>query len=210
MKIAVILSLFFFTASTLRAQINKIEVTDYYCLLIDSIIMFDADIHTSFMVHSINFETNKRAIGKQFTNIMFYYPMPMDSVVESDKGTEFLYIYKPPVKVEVKYNIAASQDISIDYYFDEKGKLVFYHTISTGAYDCSGEKYYFAKGKLLKRISYSINNWRESNQEIVENSVKDRDFTKNDLFLAGKIIKKSKKYIKMFNRLVELEGVDKE
>ena len=133
MRIIFIAVVILISAVQVFSQINKVEAIEYYCSQIDSMMMLDSDIHTAFMVHSISFETNKRAIGKQFTNVRFYYPMPIDSVAETDKGSEFLYIYKPPFKVEVKYSIAASQDNSIDYYLDEEGKLVFYRSISTGA-----------------------------------------------------------------------------
>ena len=63
---------------------------------------------------------------------------------------------------------------------------------------------------MLKYIIYTIGNCREAAQQIVVNTEKDKDFARHDLFLAGKIIKKSKEYLKMFDELVKLEAVDKE
>jgi hypothetical protein len=132
------------------SQDNKLEKIDSYCSNIDSIIRFDIESHTVYMVHSINFETNKRAIGKQYTTVKFYYPMPVDSVIESDKETSFIYVYKSPVKISVEYNIAASQQNIIDYYFNEKGKLLLYKYLSKGEYVCSSIKKYFDKNKIIK------------------------------------------------------------
>jgi hypothetical protein len=151
------------------------------------------------MVHLINFETNIRAIGKQHTTVKFYFPMPPDSVIETENDVQFLYIYKPPVKISVEYNIAASQNNKINYYYDESGYLVFYSYLSEGAYGSEKEQYYFVKDELKKFVSYTPEGAIE----------KEKDFTRHDLFLSGNIQKKAKEYKKMFDELVKLEEIDK-
>jgi hypothetical protein len=190
---------FILASASVFAQTNKIAEIDRLTDEIDTNISLDADFHTMYMVHSINFETNKRAIGKQYTTVKFYYPMPGDSVIESDAGTDFLYVYKPPVLVSVEYNIAASQNNNINYYFDE-GSLVLYHYYSEGEYGSENERYYFNKDELVKFETHTAD----------ENTIKEKDFTRHDLFLAGNISKNAKEYKKMFDRLVKLEQIDKE
>jgi hypothetical protein len=209
-KVRLAAVLILFSTIQVLPQTSKIKEIDNYCYRIDSLITLDADIHTIYMVHSISFETNKRAIGKQYTTVRFYYPMPLDSVVEDANGVDFLYIYKSPVKVVVEYNIAASQNITVDYYYDENGSVVFYHYVSKGAYGCEGEKYYFTGDELLKLLFYTIDNCTESGGTVTVNVEKDKDFTRHDLFLSGHVFKKSKEYVKMFDELVKLEEVDKE
>lgn len=199
MKKVIIILCFILSSSHLFTQINIIKSIDNYTAKIDSIISYDADFHDMYMVHSINFETNIRAIGKQYTKVDFYYPMPADSVVETENDVQFLYIYKPPLKVSVEYNIAASQNNRINYYFDDSGNLVLYIYLSEGAYGFEKEQYYFAGDELIKFISNKIEG----------ETVKEKDFTRHDLFLSGKIQKKAKEYKKMFDELVKLEELDK-
>jgi hypothetical protein len=199
MKKVIIILCFILSSSHLFAQINSVESIDNYTAKIDSIISYDADFHTAYMVHSINFETNIRAIGKQYTTVKFYFPMPPDSVIETENDVQFLYIYKPPVKVSVEYNIAASQNNKINYYFDNSGNLVFYNYISEGAYGSEKEQYYFVKDELAKFVI----------QTTEGTTGKEKDFTRHDLFLSGNVQKKAKEYKKMFDELVKLEEVDK-
>lgn len=191
---------FILSASNLFSQINSIESIEKYTAKIDSLISSDADFHTEYMVHSINFETNIRAIGKQYTTVKFYFPMPPDSVIETENDVQFLYIYNPPLKISVEYNIAASQNNKINYYFDDSGYLVFYSYLSEGAYGSSKEQYYFVKDELVKFISQTVDG----------TTGREKDFTRHDLFLSGKIQKKAKEYKKMFEELVKLEEIDKQ
>jgi hypothetical protein len=188
-----------FTSLSVKAQTAKITEIDNLADKIDSNISSDADFHDMYMVHEIKFETNKRAIGKQYTSVKFYYPMPGDSVVESDAGTDFLYIYKQPVLVSVQYNIAASQNNTFNYYFDDSGELMLYQYLSAGAYGSESSDFYFNKGELLMFQTHTPDN----------NTIRVKDFTRHDLFVAGNISKRAKEYKKMFDDLVKLEDIDK-
>jgi hypothetical protein len=198
MKKVIITFCFILSVSQLFPQTHNAEKIDQYVNEINKNISLDRDFHDAYMVHEIKFETNKRAIGKQFTSVKFYYPFPIDSVIEKDAGTDFLYIYKPPVCVSVQYNIAASQNNTFNYYFDE-GSLVFYSYNSEGAYGNENEKYYFSKDELVSFETHTPEN----------NIIKDKDFTRHDLFLAEGILKKASEYKKMFDQLVKLEDIDK-
>ncbi len=191
--------LYIIAASASFSQSNNTEAIDTYCTSIDSQIIEDADIHAAYMLHTINFETNKRAIGKQYTTVKYYYPFPIDSVVETDDRTHFLYIYKPPVYVSVQYNIAAAQDNTFNYYFDNEGGLVFYRYLSEGAYGAEKEQFYFNKNKLIKFETHAAD----------ENIIKENDFTEHDLSRAANVLKKASEYQEMFDELVKLEDIDK-
>ena len=200
MKVVIITFCFILISSHLFSQSKLIEKINGYISQIDFGISYDEDFHDTYMVHEIKFETNKRAIGKQYTSVKFYYPMPGDSVVETNQGADlFFYVYKPPVKVSVQYNIAASQNNTMNYYFDEEGSLVFYHYTSEGAYGAENERYYFNKDELIKFETHTPEN----------NIIKEKDFTKHDLSLAENILKKAAEYRKMFDELVKLEDIDK-
>jgi len=198
MKKLIITFCFILGVSQLFSQSGYEEKINMYVAEIDSNISYNGDFHDTYMVHEIKFETNKRAIGKQYTSVMFYYPFPIDSVVEAGENTEFLYVYKPPVLVSVEYNIAAAQNNTFNYYFDN-GSLLYYSYLSEGAYGNENEKYYFNKDGL---VSFEIHS-------AGKNIVKEKDFTKNDLSLASGILKKASEYQKMFNELVKLEDIDK-
>lgn len=198
-KIIIVTLLLGLYSSAVYSQGNKYRKIEKYCNKVDSIINLDSDIHTAYMVHSINFETNKRAIGKQNTTVKFYYPMPIDSVVESEKGTDFIYIYKPPAKISVEYNIAASQNIVISYYFNEKGKLLLYWYQSKGEYGCVDTKKYFDKNKLI----------RESELKLPDCNSSDAEVKQKNSFTEVRILDNVKTYIKMFNELIKTEQLDK-
>lgn len=198
MKKVIITFCFILAVSQLFSQSGVKEKIDRHVAEINSSISDDGDFHDTYMVHEIKFETNKRAIGKQFTSVKFYYPFPIDSVVEADENTQFLYIYKPPVFVSVEYNIAAAQNNTFNYYFDE-GSLIYYSYISEGAYGNENEKYYFNKNELIKFETHTND----------DNIIKGEVFTEQDMSRAANILKKASEYQKMFNELVKLEDIDK-
>jgi hypothetical protein len=209
-------ALIIFTAFVVNIypQSNDIQNIIEYCRDLDSRIEFEG----GYLVHSARLETNRRAIGIQYTNVKYYYSYPGDSVIETENEVKFLYIYKPPLKVTVEYNIAASQNIFIEYYFGTEGNLIFYYMLTKGVYTCGEEKYFFKNDELLKVTSEPIENCVDKDGTPLidftsgkyKSYEKDKDFTRHDLFLAGNILKKARKYLKMFDELVKLEEIDKE
>lgn len=198
MKKVIITFCFILAVSQLFSQSVYKEKINTYVSEIDSGISYDIDFHDSYMVHEIKFETNKRAIGKQFTTVKYYYPFPIDSVVEAGEKTEFIYIYKPPVKVIVEYNIAAAQNNTFNYYYDN-GSLIYYSYLSEGAYGNENEKYYFNKDEL---VSFEIHT-------ADDNINREGAFTEQDISRAKTVLKKASEYKKMFDKLVKLEDIDK-
>ena len=198
MKKVIIIFCFILAASQLFSQSSYTEKIDQYVNEINKNISFDEGIHDTYMLHEIKFETNKRAIGKQYTSVKFYYPFPIDSVVEADENTQFLYIYKPPVFVSVEYNIAAAQNNTFNYYFN-KGSLIYYSYVSEGAYGNENEKYYFNKDKLVSFETHTAD----------ESITKQKNFTDHDLYVSGNTLKRAAKYLKIFDELVKLEDIDK-
>jgi hypothetical protein len=198
MKVVIITFCFILISSHLFSQSKLIEKINGYISQIDFGISYDEDFHDTYMVHEIKFETNKRAIGKQYTSVKFYYPFPIDSVVEADENTQFLYIYKPPVFVSVEYNIAAAQNNTFNYYFN-KGSLIYYSYVSEGAYGNENEKYYFSKNDLIKFETHT-------NDDYI---IKEESFTEQDMSRATNILEKASEYRKMFDELVKLEDIDK-
>jgi hypothetical protein len=189
---------FILSVSQLISQTHNSEKIDQYVNEINKNISYDGNFHDAYMIHEIKFETNKRAIGKQYTSVKFYYPFPIDSVVEAEENTQFLYIYKPPVFISVEYNIAAAQNNTFNYYFNN-GSLVSYSYLSEGAYGIENEKYYFNKNKLIKFETHASDN----------NIIKEEGFSEQDLSRAANILKKASEYQKNFDELVKLEDIDK-
>ena len=208
--------IFIFTAFVINIypQSKDIQNIVEYCEDLDSRLNTDG----AYLVHTVKFETNRRAIGIQHTDVKFYYSHPNDSVIETENEIKFLYIYKPPLKVTVEYNIAASQNIFIEYYFGNEGNLILYYMLTKGAYTCGEEKYFFKNNELLKVTSEPIENCVDKDGTPLvdftsgkyKSYEKDKNFTRHDLFLAGNIQKKAKKYLKMFDELVKFEQIDKE
>jgi hypothetical protein len=191
----------------LYAQNAKVDNIVNFCKSIDEKIG-DEEIVSGYWIHTIKLNTNRSAIGPQTTTIKFYYEQQGDSIIEKNGVMEFLDIYKPPVKIVIEYNIAASQNIKIDYYPDEKGKLIYYHYLTKGAYTNGEEFYYFENGKPVKIKSVELS----SENEVLEkykNFDREKDFTKEDLKKCKKIIKNWDEYKNMFDHMIKIEKLDK-
>lgn len=205
--ISALIILFVMFPALLHAQNAKVDNIIKYCKGIDEKIGED-DSFSGYFIHTINLKTNRRAIGLQVTEIKFYYEQQGDTLIEKGDMTEFLDIYKPPVKVKVDYNIAASQNITIEYYPNDKGKLIYYHYLTKGAYTKGEEFYYFENEKPVKIKSVEL----ESEYEVLEKYKdynKEKDFTKEDLKKSKEIVKNWNDYKKVFDQMIYTEKIDK-
>lgn len=193
----------------LHSQNTKVDDIINHCKSVDEKIGEDENSYGSgFWVHTIKFTSNRRAIGLQITTVKFYYEQQGDTLIEKDGSTVFLDIYNPPVKITVDYNIAASQNVKVEYYPDQKGKLIFYHYISKGMYTSGEELFYFENDKPIKIKSSELN----SESEVIEkfkNYEKEKNFSKEDLRKCKKIIKNWSDYRKMFDKMIYIEKLDK-
>ena len=196
-------------SSHLHSQNSKMEKVINTCKEIDSKIAEEGEYRNFIMIHSINFESNVRAIGKQNTNIKFYYKQPGDSVVEKSNETQFIDLYKSPIKIIIEYNIAASQKININYYLNESGNLIYYHYISKGAYGNEDKEYYFEGKQFLlfeiKKSSDSSDKVEVQYKDFVESGIT----TKDEEALCLSIIQKADDYKKLFEQIIYAEKIDK-
>lgn len=201
------LVLFFLITSFLQAQNTNVDKIKNFCKSIDEKIGDEEDFR-GYLIHTIKFVSNRPAIGIQTTTIKFYYEQQDNKLIEKNGTTEFVDIYKQPAKVVIEYNIAASQNIKIEYYPNEKGKLIYYHYLTKGAYTNGEEFYYFENEKPIKIKSTELS----SDYEVLEkykNFDREKDFTKDDLKKCEKIIKNWEDYKKMFEQMIYIEKVDK-
>jgi hypothetical protein len=193
--------------SYLQSQDSRIEDINKFCNKINENIGED-DSFSGYFIHTIKLVTNRRAIGGQITTIKFYYEQQGDTLIEKGDNSEFLDIYKPPVKISIEYNIAASQNIKIEYYPNEKGKLIYYYYLTQGAYTKGEEHFYFENEKPIKIKSVGLHSEYEVLEEY-KNFERDKDFTKDDLKKCKKIIKNWDDYKKMFDQMIYIEKFDK-
>ncbi|MCX6164405.1 MAG: hypothetical protein NTU73_06010, partial [Ignavibacteriae bacterium] len=154
-RIFTVFVVFFAITAFLQAQNTKVDNIIKFCKSIDEKIGED-DSFSDYFIHTIKLVTNRRAIGGQITTIKFYYEQQGDTLIEKSDNTEFVDIYKPPVKISIEYNIAASQNIKIEYYPNEKGKLIYYHYLTQGAYTKGEEHFYFENEKPIKIKSVAL------------------------------------------------------
>lgn len=193
----------------LYSQNNSVIEIDKYVDKLNSDIASENGGYGNYFTHKINFESIVRAIGRQNTEVKFYYTQPEEEALEGGNHLEFKLKYLPPPKITVNYNIAASQDVAIEYYY-RKGNLVLYHCISKGAYYCVEEKYYFENEKLIKIKVTSLAECKD--KETLETRTpfeRTDNFSKTDLKVSGKYMRNSVEYKKIFYNLVELEKLDK-
>jgi len=210
MKILIlIISIFLITfAPTVFSQ--NIEFIDEHCGKINSNISGNENDLNYYFIQKLNYISNFRAIGRQDTKIIFYYPPPVDEYHEENNETKFNVIYLLPEKVKINYNIAASMDINTEYYY-QNGHLLLYHSVSRGAYYCIEEKYYFnGKGELLKIETKKPSGCPQ--EDVLEEKpvyVKESEFNEEENKIADKIQNNAGKYIDLFLSLVIVEGIEK-
>jgi hypothetical protein len=206
-RIITVFIILFIITTYLQAQNSKIENIDKYCKNINENID-EENYYNGYWMHTINYRSNRRAIGLQLTTVKFYYEQPGDSPVENEHQSDFSDIYKPPVKIKVEYNIAASQNIKIEYYYNEKGELVYYYFLTKGEYTNGEGNYYFEKNKPIK-IKYAALDEGKIVLEKYKTFEKDSEFTKDDILNVKKILNKANDYKKMFDQLIYIEKLDK-
>ncbi len=200
-----ITAIFLIFFSSAYSQDNKIEFINSQCEEINKNI---EENYGFYLMHQLIFQSNVRAIGIQNTSIKFFYTQPQDSLIENNGNTEFLYIYKPPPKIKVEYNIAASQNITVEYYLDNEGNLIYYSYLTTGLYTNGKEQYYFNNNIPIMIKIEAI----EGETEVLEKYrfyEKETDFNESDLEIAKKIIGKKNAYIDLFNKMPAIEKIDK-
>jgi hypothetical protein len=206
-EICFVLILLFLITTCLQAQNSKVEKIDKYCKSINENID-EENYYNGYWMHTVNYRSNRRAIGLQLTSVKFYYEQPGDSLVENEHQSDFLDIYKPPVKVKVEYNIAASQNIKIEYYYNEKGELIYYHLLTKGEYTNGEGDYYFENNKPIKIKFTALDEGKEV-LEKYKSFDEDSEFTKDDIINVKKILNKANDYKKMFDQLIYIEKLDK-
>lgn len=186
------------------------KIIDGYCDKINSYITEDENDLSYYYQQKLHYISNFRAIGRQDTKIIFYYPPPIEEYSEENDETKYNISYLLPEKVKINYNIAASMDINIEYYYQD-GYLILYHSISKGAYYCTEEKYYFdGRGKLLKIETIKPSDCPQ--EDVLEEKpvyVKESEFNEEEKIKADKILSNAGKYIHLFISLTETEGMEK-
>lgn len=207
-KLTAVLALVFFASSFAFSQNAYVDKINKYCADLNEKLSAEGEYRNYVMIHTVNYESNVRAIGKQNTTVSFYYTQPDDSVKEENGTAEFIDIYKPPLKITIEYNIAASQKVSIEYYPGEKGKLVFYHYNTKGGYTNGEEFFYFKDGKPVK-IKYIATDLEKDVLEKYKTLDKESGFAKEELKKCESIIKKFDEYNKFFDNMVKIEKMDK-
>jgi len=187
---------------------------------INNEILGEGEYHNYYLIHEVKLESNRRAIGKQYTNIKFYYRQFKDKPVESGGSTDFADIKEPPIKVTVEYNISASVKYLYEYYFNRQSELMYVSSLEITD-SCRKEYLFYEKGKLFyckKCILTSCNlkNNPTDKNETEENTflmtdVKDisKDFSADQLKVAKKKLANAQQYLTMFDQLLLIEKTDK-
>jgi hypothetical protein len=207
-RITILAVVFFACISFLYSQNKKVEDIREFCEELDGMIDLEESGRNYIMIHEINFESNLRAIGKQYTSIKFFYTQQQDTLIEKGDASVFLDIYKPPVKVTTDYNIAMSQKVFVDYYPDESGNLIFYRRLTTGAF-MNGEEFIYFENDSPVNMKYKTENIENNDLYNLMNYDKSSDFTQADIKRCKTILQNWNDYKKIFERIVFAEKIDK-
>lgn len=181
---------------------SSLKEIDSYVDSVNTIIMNSSGLQGEVFCNSINTKRNVRAIGLQNTEINFYFMQKEDSVYENENDVMFIPQYNPPLKIQIEYNIAASQTENISYYYNKAGALVFYHRMSEGAYGSFWQRCWFDNNILIKIMKDESSNIK-TNDEITGKPQHE------DLVDGDNIKETASIYLKEYYNLFELEMLDK-
>ncbi len=152
----------------------------------------------AYRYHEVVFQSNLAAIGLQETKIRFYYT-DWQRIPEEDP---YLMDAKL-IKIEIRYNIAASAEIYQEYIFDDNGILMYYYLKETGAvgyYNNATISLYIKNNKLLSFEKEELNEGGET-----VNDFKKSTFNKEEKALFESVSKKAEQYYAYFQEIRKLE-----
>ncbi len=203
-KIILIISgvlLVFSTANT-QSQDSYTLTTDItqFADSIDVVLGSSTNLPGEYLCNTITTYRNVRAIGMQETKISYYFMQKDDSVVETTSSTEFIERYSPAGKVNISYNIAASQIVNISYYY--KGSLIYCKYVSRGDYGYEEKRIWLNGEELIKIERYDTNNESPAYRKI-------SDFSRHDLFEASEVRRNSEEYENLAKSLFKAEQLFK-
>ncbi|MFH0867008.1 MAG: hypothetical protein V1904_12500 [Bacteroidota bacterium] len=128
--------------------------------------------------HTISYIVNRPAIGIQRTTLDFYYNAMSCENYDYDPLTDSVdYVVHPELyKVVMKYNVAASEFVRKEYYYDN-GTLIFFEAVVNSVYNDTGIdslRAYFDGSNLQKIEKYKNSEISEATStvnETAENAV---------------------------------------
>ncbi len=128
--------------------------------------------------HTISYIVNRPAIGIQKTTIDFYYNALSCEYYDYNPLTDSVTYVENPLlyKVVMKYNVAASEFVSKEYYYENE-KLVFFAAVTNSVYYDSGidslRVYYQGSGihKLEKFENSKASEITSADKETAESAV---------------------------------------
>lgn len=184
----------------LSAQQNDVSLINSYKDSINSIINTSTGLPGEILTATVSSSRNERAIGMQQTKITFYYYQPEDSVTETNGIVSFFPRYLPPVKITIEYNIAASQNVRIDYYLN--GNKLLCDKISDGEYGNFISGYWYKGNDLIK---YYGKRSDENNKEVVMTDKFSKAVYNESLLATDRLIL----YLKLYYDIFKTSQADK-
>jgi hypothetical protein len=167
---------------------------------IDScIVSIDQQIGEEFLLpHIVSFTINRPAIGLQKTDIYFYYnAMSCENWKENQKGEMEITNNSVLSKVVVKYNIAASEFHTSEFFYSGDKLLLFSTTISLSADNSSDSSVVYFKNDNI------INMQHFANGKVFE--TKNSDFSSDENNKSKVALASCKEYLALFKQLVSVE-----
>jgi hypothetical protein len=198
---SIIVLIMIFSQSFCQNNDEKIGNIDNYCDSLDCAIENSSGLPGEIFCNKTVTKRNVRAIGMQETEIRFYFIQKEDSVYEDGNTVRFIQQHYPPLKIQILYNIAASQNVIVSYYFTP-GSLNYYSYKSGGAYGNEEKLFWFDSGQLLKA------EWHEDRGNKLKHEMEE-PYTLQDKQIAEKILKNSSELNELYNVLFRAETIDK-
>jgi hypothetical protein len=199
---------------------TKAEKMLAYTDSINNEMALEGEYRNYYLIHEVKLESNRRAIGKQYTHIKFYYRQFQDKVVESGNSVDFIDIKEPPIKVTVEYNISASVKYLYEYYFNRQSELMYVSSLEITD-SCRKEFLFFEKDKLFFCKKCKLTACNMENNPLVKNAIEEntflmaevkdisKDFSTEQLKEAKKKLANAQQYLTMFDQLLLIEKTDK-
>jgi hypothetical protein len=156
----------------------------------------------------VNLYINRPAIGEQITYVNFYWNN-MTSEEYSDGGldspTPDYTINREVYMVTTLYNVAASVNTSVEYLYDDQGKMIFAF-YRESAQQVTEKRFYYVEGKLYKYIYRLYERAEEDgNGSLLDEKVSTKNFPGDAQTHATKLMDNGIKLSNYFKGMFALE-----
>lgn len=168
--------------------INEIK-NEYYSVTEDN---------DNYNYHDLSMNFILAAVGEKTKTIRYYHES-----VQADPERDPYDMNFSLKKVEVKYNVSASNFYTNEYLYNNEGQLIFYFNKAEGSYENHEKRYYYHNNKLIKCIIKETDEIGNSDSFVMT-----KEFSEEVLSDSGTETEKAQKHLLFFKQFKLIDNID--